>query len=121
MQISKRLAQNLIEFVFIFPILLITTLVVFEVALFWQDVNAVYDLNSTINANVALLDNSGYNLGDECNAAAKAKEILEAHDKAITMVDLQYSESTLDGNPPFAYYKYESNKKIKGQSKPIVT
>lgn len=120
MQVSKRLAQNLIEIVFIFPILLITTLVVFEVAMFWQDVNAVYDLNSTINANVALLDNTGYNLGDTCKAAKKAEEILKKYGKTITIADLTYTQTTLDGNEPFAYYKYESSQKITGQKKPLV-
>ena len=83
MQILKRVkiksltAQNLVEFIFDFPLLIFMTLVIFEVALFWQDVNSVYNLNQEINANVALVDNSNLNLGDSCPAANKALDILK--------------------------------------------
>ena len=122
MQILKRIktAQNLLEFIFIFPVLLIVTLVIFEVALFWQDVNAVYDLNAKINANLALLDNTGYNLGTSCYAAKKALEILKKHDNMITQIDTDYNEFIQDGNEPFAYYKYVSTTKVKNQEKPLV-
>lgn len=119
-RINKKKGQNLIEFVFIFPILLFSTLVIFEAALFWQDVNAVYNLNSEINANIALLDSTGYALGDKCEAAQKAKEYLEKKDDMITMVSHKYTESVLDGAEPFAYYKF-SSAPIKGETKPQVT
>ena len=74
MQIFKRLnntkpAQNVIEFVFILPILIFVTLVIFEVGLFWQDVNAIYNLNAEINANLALINPGGLNIGDTRPAA----------------------------------------------------
>ncbi|MCQ2790304.1 MAG: pilus assembly protein [bacterium] len=109
MQVFKRLkAQNLIEFVFIFPVLLIVTLVILEVALYWQDVNAVYNLNQEINANIALIEQNNYVMGQECSAASKSLELLQKKDKMITLAgDLKYIKKTTDGQEPFALYQFE--------------
>lgn len=115
MQVFKRVnkkAQNLIEFSFILPILIFLTLTIFEVALFWQDVNAIYNLNAEINANVALVDNSGVNLGDTCKAATEALNILEKRDSAISLTKTTYYKAILDGPEPFALYKYSSGTTI---------
>ena len=118
MQIFKRIklkpAQNLVEFVFLFPILIFITLVIFEVALFWQEVNAIYNLNSEINANVALLDYTGLNMDDTCPAATRALNILEQRDSMISLNNPSYSETILEGNAPFALYKIISNNQIEG-------
>lgn len=125
MQVFKRInlfklrrAQNLIEFVFVFPTLIILTLVIFEVALFWQDANIIYNLNSEINANVALDDYSSKNpnmaLGQTCSAATKALDILEKKDSAITLKNTTYDKTILDGQEPYALYNYISNAKVKG-------
>ena len=121
MQVFKRLkrGQNLIEFTFIFPILIISTLVILEVALYWQDVNSIYNLNSEINANLALQEGKGQHLGDKCMAAQEALKLLKKRQKMITSTDLDFTESTLDGKEPFAVYKYESTTKLSG--KPLVT
>jgi hypothetical protein len=125
MQISERLstkpAQNIIEFVFIFPVLIVLTLVIFEVALFWQDVNAIYNLNSEINANVALTSENELNLGDTCPAATKALSILEEKDSGISMNNPTYNLTVLDGSEPFALYKYASDVEIASESKPQIT
>jgi hypothetical protein len=115
-------AQNLIEFIFILPILIFLTLIIFEVALFWQDVNAIYNLNAEINANVALIEPAGMPLGSTCSAATKALDILERKDSMISMNNPIYSKTTLDGQEPFALYKYSANMiTVGGNVKPQIT
>lgn len=129
MSIFKRIAlyrsnpaQNLIEFIFVFPILIFLTLVIFEVALFWQDVNSIYNLNAEINANVALLDSSNMVLGDTCKAASKALEILEKKDSMISLTNPTYTKKILDGSEPFALYKYWANEiTVGGVTKPQIS
>lgn len=135
MQIFKRietkLAQNLIEFVFILPILIFLTLVIFEVALFWQDVNSVYNLNTEINANAALLDYTGLNLGDICPAVDENKpnsaiSILKNKDSMISLTNPTYTRTIEvingipQGNDPFALYKVYSNNTVGGTGKPQI-
>lgn len=103
---KNRLAQNLVEFLFVFPILLVITLVIIEVSLFWQDVNSIYSLNTEINANLALNDYRGMQLGDTCSAAIKAKELLEKKDSMISLTNPAYSKKIIDGKEPFALYEY---------------
>lgn len=125
MQVFKRInlfklhrAQNLIEFIFVFPTLIILTLVIFEVALFWQDANIIYSLNSEINANVALDDYSSKNpsmaLGQTCPAATKALDILQKKDAAITLNNPTYDKTILDGQEPYALYNYLSKSTVNG-------
>lgn len=115
-------AQNLIEFVFVFPILIFLTVVIFEVALFWQEVNAIYNLNAEINANVALQDESGLTLGDVCPAATKALDILEKRSPMISLTNQVYTKTIMDGSEPFALYKYWANNiTVGGVSKPQIT
>lgn len=127
MQVFKRInlfklrrAQNLIEFVFVFPTLIILTLVIFEVALFWQDANIIYNVNSEINANVALDDYSSNNanmaLGQTCPAATTALAVLQKKDAAITLQHTIYDKTILDGQEPYALYKYISQSKVNGTS-----
>lgn len=115
-----KLSQNLIEFVFVLPILIFLTLVIFEVALFWQDVNSIYNLNAEINANVALLDYSGRMLGDTCPAADTSEtnsaiSILEKKEAMISLNNPTFTKIIKDGSEPFALYKYVSNTKINGK------
>lgn len=128
-------AQNLIEFIFVFPMLIFLTLVIFEVALFWQDVNSVYNLNAEINANVALIDpkNPRMDLGTRCTAAKRAIDILKSKDSMISLNDPSYNDSApindsglvLYGKEPFALYKYSAGKidvlDSDGNKKPQVT
>ena len=116
MQIFKRVkktkAQNLIEFVFVFPILIFITLVIFEVTLYWQDVNAVYNLNAEINANISLVDIKHMKIGDTCTAATEALKILEDKDSSISLNNPTYNKTSpqIDGFPqgeePFVLYQY---------------
>ena len=122
-KIKKKIkpAQNLIEFLFIAPILIFLTLVIFEVALFWQDVNAIYNLNSEINANLSLIDPVGMKLNDTCTAATKALEILEKKDSGISFSEQNYDAEILDGSEPFALYKFSANDiTVGGETKPQI-
>lgn len=121
-------AQNLIEFIFVFPILLLVTLVILEVALFWQDVNAIYNLNAEINANMALLDYTGKTLGNVCPAADEtdpksAISILKNKDSIISLSETTYVHDTAkeDGQEPFRLYKFNSTTGVDGQTKPQIT
>lgn len=118
-------AQNIIEFIFVFPLLIFLTIVIFEVALFWQEVNAIYNLNAEINANVALKDDKevGLNVGDACPAATKALEILEKRSPMISLTQNDaYTKTILDGTEPLALYKYEANPvSVAGVNKSQVT
>ena len=129
MQVFKRVrfAQNLIEFVFVLPILLFMTLVIFETALFWQDVNSIYNLNAEINANAALADTSNMVMGSECTAATKALDILEKKGSAISLSNPVYTKEIVQvdgatqGSEPFALYKYSANPiSVGGVSKPKI-
>lgn len=110
--ICPNSAQNLIEFIFILPLLLIITLVVFEAAYFWQEVNAIYNLNAEINANASLANVSGMPLGSTCTAAKNAKKILEARDSMISLTDSSFGMTVLDGKEPFALYKIASSTSV---------
>lgn len=124
---NKTKGQNLVEFVFVFPILIFLTLGIFEVALFWQDLNSIYALNSEINANVALLDTNNMQLGTRCSAATDAFAILEKKDSMISLNNPGYNDGAAindsslidDGKEPFALYKYKSNNLVAG--KPQIT
>lgn len=114
-------AQNLVEFAFVMPIMLFLTLVIFEVALFWQDVNSIYTLNTEINANVALLDTKNMSLGSTCSAATAGLDILKKKDAMISMNSSSYTQNIADGKEPFALYKYTSNNILAGTGKPQIT
>lgn len=130
MQISKRIksmhrtsGQNLIEFCFILPILIFLTLGIFEVAMFWQDLNSIYSLNEEINANVALVDTGHMDLGDRCTAATEAITRLEARDSMISLNNPTYNSAAgiddtslvIDGQEPFALYRYASTNAVAGK------
>lgn len=112
LKLNHLKAQNLIEFVFILPMLIFITLVIFEVALFWQDVNSIYNLNAEINANVALLNYSGLSLGTVCPAADEgnpnsAISILKKKSATISMTDTVFSHDIRDGSSePFVLYRF---------------
>lgn len=130
----NALGQNLIEFIFVFPILIFMTLVIFEVALFWQDVNSIYNLNAEINANAALLDYSNLSLGNVCPAAddtpaqpKSAINILKAKASIISLTNPTFTKSialdtdgTLMGSDPFALYKFTAGH-VAGQTSPQIT
>lgn len=119
-------AQNLLEFIFILPLLVFITLAIFEVALFWQDVNAVYNLNAEINAKVALINFSGddglnINEGDICPAADESNpnsaiSTLKKRDSMISLNHPDYLTQIADGtnSEPFSLYKIYSSTTVNG-------
>lgn len=117
---KHKRAQNLMEFIFVLPLLIFLTLGIFEVALFWQDVNSIYSLNTEINANLALIDPTGMALGSRCSATTKAKDILEKKDSMVSMNDPTYDTEIVDGKEPFALYRiYSPN--VTFEAKPQIT
>lgn len=122
---TSKKAQNLVEFVFVFPMLIFMTLVIFEIAFFWQEVNAIYNLNAEINANVALLDYSSMANGTRCPAASQdssipnsAINIFNKRSSMISLTDSSFWLTIEDPKPPkepFALYKYQSVNPISGQ------
>lgn len=151
MQIFKRIAkrfkylkgQNLVEFVLVFPMLIIITIAIFEVALFWQDINTIYSINTEINAKAALLDAAVMIPGQVCPVAEQARQIVEKKAPVVSAVALTFPKDAAhkeildgtkinvkddDGNvttsdEPFALYKYSSNLSITedGVTKPVAT
>lgn len=131
--LSKK-SQNLIEFIFVFPMLLFISLAIMEVALFWQDVNTIYNLNAEINANAALLTYTGMSApnpttgtpGSVCPAANdtilptgdpeekhSAINTLKRIDSAITLTKPTYKRTIAKGkNEPFVLYKFEGGPEI---------
>lgn len=112
---KKKPGQNLIEFSFVLPTLLFLTLGIFEVALFWQDLNSIYALNTEINANAALIDTKSMNLGDACTVATRGLDILKEKDSMLSMNDPTYTAYVLDGQEPFALYEFTSTNKVNGK------
>ena len=107
-RVNNRSAQNLVEFMFVLPIILFMTLCIFEAALYWQDVNAIYNLNAEINANTALADTKNMIDGAECTAAATALAFFEKRDSMISINNPTYSKTITDGVEPFAMYRFTS-------------
>ena len=143
MQISKRLGQNIIEFVFIFPLVIVMTLVLFEVAFFWQDVNTVNSINSELSARIARTDSTTIQLltsvsstGEPvCQAARDALEYLRENTRRFTFTnDVSYNCEVLTTSgsqacgtavnmEPFMIYKFESQNRIDTPegNKPLIT
>lgn len=132
---ASEKAQNLVEFVFVFPMLIFLTLVIFEIGFFWQETNAIYNLNAEINANVALLDYSKLAWGTRCPAADPANpnsaiSILKKRDDMISLTDNTYNDSlaindaglVANGKEPFAQYTFKAGSvTVNGSQVPQIT
>lgn len=121
---NKVNAQNLVEFVFVLPILIFMTLCIFELALFWQDVNTIYSLNTEINANAALVDTKSLVLGSHCPAAIFAKNIMEAKAPIVSMTKptftINMAGADYGSTEPFVLYKITSDTMVNGVN-PLAT
>jgi len=118
-EFNKKNAQNLIEFSFVLPLLIFLTLCIFEVALFWQDVNAIYSLNTEINANAALIDPRTMALGTTCTSATNALNTLKAKAATISLdsnatysINPEPDSSGNAGHEPFSLYKITSSDSV---------
>jgi len=110
-------AQNLIEFVYIFPLVVFLGLAIFELALFWKSVNYVNMINEEITANAVL--SSDIQEDTMCIQAQNALEALKKRGYIFTQYNLTYKTSTISGQEPYAHYRFYSDQKVK--SKPVVT
>lgn len=118
------------EVAFIIPILVFLTLVIFEIALFWQELNSIYSINAEINANVALLDYAGtLAMGSVCPAADETKpnsaiSIMKKKASSISLTNPTFATEIPAGfgNAPFALYKFSANPMTVGTTtKPQIT
>jgi Flp pilus assembly protein TadG len=151
MQVFKRIGkrfkhlngQNLVEFVLVFPMLIIITISIFEVALLWQDINTIYSINTEINAKAALLNINDMEPGKVCPVAEQARQIIEKKAPIVSALDVTFPQDAdhkevLDGakinvkdssgnvttsQEPFALYEYKSNvsTNVSGVTKPVAT
>lgn len=109
-------AQNLIEFVYIFPLVVFLGLAVFELALFWKSVNTVNMINEEIASNAVLsADIQGNGI---CIQAQNALDTLKKRDIVFTQYHLTYKNSVVAGQEPYAQYRFYSDQKFK--KKPMV-
>ncbi|MBP7212233.1 pilus assembly protein [bacterium] len=135
----RKKGQNLVEFVLVFPMIILMTLCIFEIAFFWQDVNMIYSINTQINARAALVSPREMSAGDVCPAAQTAVELMHAKTPMEALVKPQFKKTILDGakmpktdsttgtntitNEPFALYKYTSTATVttKDGTQPVAT
>src|SRR5574344_2197684 len=119
---KKFKGQNLIEFVFIIPLLIFMTLCIFEVALFWQDVNTIYSINNELNANAALINTDTLALKQRCPVATEATEIMEKKAPIVSMTNLSFKTTVVDGKTePFVLYKITSSANVASLGVPVAT
>lgn len=107
--------------------LIFISFTILEVALYWQDVNAIYNLNAEINANAALLTYKNISMGSVCpavdnstNSAGEytnknsALAILERRSESITMIKTKFNAAVADGKtPPYVLYRVTGGSIIK--------
>lgn len=123
---KKRFGQNLIEAAFIIPILVVLTLILLEVGLFWQEANAITALNAEINANIANLDYNHLEMGKACPAVDKnepksAYSILKSKDSIISLNNPEYTITPGEGQEPFVVYEIKApDINVKGKLTPQI-
>lgn len=132
----KKKAQNIIEFVFIFPLLFVVILVIIEVAMFWKSVSVVQNIAlkagsnavlQPITSNMTTVSPSDTDCSDgACSnfVVAKALEVVKNSHPILGVGNLTYTcsvktssgsgDSTYYGTPPFAYYDCKSSQSNNG-------
>ena len=131
----KKKGQNLIEFVFVMPILVIFIFGIIELAMFWRAATTVQNIavemasnaanqfvldnqTSTSTSDIDCSDGSCYNL-----AVAKALNILQKKEGSLSENSLSFNctnPSEYGGSVPYALYKCESTETA-SNSKPVMT
>lgn len=108
---KRKNGQQIVEFIFLFPLLVVFILVILELSMFWQEYNAVQMVNEEINANLALENYTGMQEGMTCPAIAPAKALLDRKAKVVMLAATTYSETPeiIDGKEPYALYEFKSN------------
>lgn len=125
----KKDAQNLVEFVFVFPLVIILVMAIFELSMFYRTVHAVQNvaLQAAANAATQIITDSqtstSFGNAQFNKAADVAAKIVQGKQGSLGRVnfnnfDLEVMEEY--GAPPYSIYKFTSDTKIDG-SKPLVT
>lgn len=109
-------AQNIIEFVLLFPLTIFIVLIIFELAMMWHSMNTAEMINREINSNLNVDYNTYAHLqnGDTCPAitdlmrnnsilANKTKVLLRRNDITFN------SRLQTNQNEPFGVYQISSN------------
>ena len=131
----KKTAQNLVEFVFVIPLLIIILFGILEFAMFYRNVNVVQDiateaavtasrrlvLDTMTSNNIADLTNTGFN-----KAAKAARDVVYNRRRALGIENLTFVYTDLGttfGSRPYALYQIDSTqtRSINGVVTPILT
>jgi len=131
----KRPAQNLIEFVFIIPLLIVILFGILEFAMFYRNVNVVEDiateaavaasrklvLDTMTSNNIADTSNTGFN-----KAAKAASDVVMKRKGSLSIPTLTLAYNDLGtgfGARPYALYEIVSTETrlIDGVATPILT
>lgn len=113
-------AQQIVEFIFLFPILIMLFLAIFEISMFWQQYNATQMVNEEVGANIILEDYSAMEFGKRCVAVAPAVAVLQSKTKVLAPASVSFQKEPVivEGDEPFASYEILSEQKMGG--KPVV-
>lgn len=128
----KKSAQNLIEFVFVFPLVFFLIMAIFELAMFYRTVHAVQNVAVQVAAKAATQvitsDMISTTIGDPSfNAAAQsALDTIKAKKGALGSLDFdtfQVTTNSAFGTPPYTLYEFTSDRTIHTSTgdKPLVT
>lgn len=137
----KKKGQNLVEFVFIMPVLVFVIFAVIELSFYWKNVHAVQNVavQAGARAVTAIVTEyqTGTDIGNLCNdsnysdasagclnyAASLAFNTLLERYGSFVYRDLTFTlaaiESAKYGAPPYTRYKFDSNEQLNGR--PILT
>lgn len=124
-QLNKK-GQNLVEFVFVLPILLIAILSIVEFAVFWRHSQAVQEIALEAAAGAAqkyVEPDSSINTTKSNAAVDKALTVFKNRLGALGMSGASFgSKQVLAGSEPLAAYKYSSTQteNVKGATMPKV-
>jgi len=132
----KKKAQNLVEFVVVFPLIIILIFGIIEIALFWKAVHTVQEIALKAAANAATqivldyqtsMDSDDLDCSDgECFnfAAAYAMNIAKDRQGSPSASGIYFTTSFLPhfGTPPYTAYDFVSDNTVSldGVSEPLM-
>ena len=128
----KRTAQNLVEFVFIFPLLIIILFGILEFGIYFRNANVVEDIakeaSSSASRKLVLDTMTSSTITDTSstgfNKAVKAAiDVVNKRRKQLGLITLGFAYTNLGGTRPYAVYQINSTqtRMIGGVATPLVT
>ena len=128
----KRTAQNLVEFVFIFPLLIIILFGILEFGIYFRNANVVEDIAKEASSSASrklVLDTMTSNTITDTsstgfNKAVKAAiDIVAKRKKQLGLTALTFTYNDLGGTRPYTVYQINSTqtRMIGGVVTPLVT